>query len=269
MTRSILFESIQQSPIDPLMADCSTESAIPEGYHLGLTSVEESPNAPPRETPLLESTPKMRLIDSAAWGEQLGAGLSANGLTVTLLDKARGVRISNRLEAINVSSNGLFIDYLGEQLRLSDKPEDLEKIPLAVIRLLSEGYEALSAWRSRIVRLSMDTDEYECSLMDDLCPPKTFLVELKGNAALKSVRIQAGMSHWTTGTGRSVNVPTCILEQERDIKSWMGDLAPELALVDAGLIWSDIIQLRAMCLDEDRRLSVPSDSASHVAALGG
>lgn len=268
MTRSILFESIQQSPIDPLLTDCSTESCMLEGYHSGVS--EEAPKEPPRETPLMDCTPKLRLIDSGAWVDQLGSGIGGNfGVSVTQHDKNRGILISNDLENICVSPNGLFMDHRGRQFRLSDNPEEIAKIPQVALQLLSDGHATLAAWRSRIVRLSMDTDEYECFLMDDLAPPKTFLVELKNCGVLQSVRIQAGMSYWTTGTGRCVSVPTCILEQETNVKSWIDNIAPELALIDASVIWSDLIQLRAMCLEEDRRLSVASQGQTHASAMGG
>ena len=145
----------------------------------------------------------------------------------------------------------------------------MTKIPKVVLQLLSDGHATLAAWRTRIVRLSMETDEYECFLMDDLSPPKTFLVELKNIHVLRSVRIQTGITYWTSGTNRCVSVPTSMLEQEANIKSWIDNIAPELTSIDTNSIWSDIIQLRAMCLDEDRRISVPCESHTHAPALGG
>ena len=247
MTRSVLFESIQQSPIDPLFDNISDEGC--EGYGSMLNVHEEKPNAPPRATPLIEAPVKVRLIDSREWAVQIGDGLDGpNGLKISR--SSDGISISNDQDRIGVSSNGVRMEWNGEVFTFG------QQLPSRVNALMAQGYATISAWRSRVVRLSMDSDDLECSLMDDLYPPRTFLVEYKNSPILKSIKVQDGIIHWESIAGRVITVPATVLEDDLQAGKFMQQIAPELTLVDVDQVWAECIQLRGLCLDEDRRLTM-------------
>ena len=264
-TRSILFESIQHSPIDPIMMDETSGGLVtPELVAL----LEERPLPPPCET--RERSIRVRLLNPQAWVDQIGsAGIKGhNSVVVTRSDSSDGgitVTRASDGQSMTLSADGSVLKHRGELFQLSDQVQHFHKIPVALLQMLTETYEAISAWRSRVVRLSMDTDDYDCSLMDDLCPPRTFLAEFKFAACLKSVRIQAGVAHWQMLSGKIVSVPVKLLEQQESISKFMHRLTPELETVDVSGIWSDLIQLRGMCLDEDRRLISRLDVRAPIA----
>ena len=255
MTKSLLFESIQQSPIDPLFDNLSDEGeGCSDHALLPLVAADEIPKSPPKETPLVSKVKKPgdirpRLIDSRAWGKQIGAGV--DGPNVVISQQERGGLLIRRRSyemSLILSANGLHIYASEHQFTFG------QTLPRDVATLLADAYTALCSWRSRIVRLSMESDELECSLMDDIYPPRTFLVEYRTRTALKSLRIQDGLTHWETAAGRVVTVPADTLDQEMNRTKLMHSVAPELSLLDAGQAWQDFVQLRAVCLEEDRRL---------------
>jgi hypothetical protein len=246
-------ESIQQSPIDPLMVDETSRGVVtPELAAL----LEERPWTPPMETHV-EGTVRLRLLNPQVWADQIcSSGIKgANGVVVSRSNNG-GIVATRHPDGLcmSISADGLCLKHNGEIYKLSDQVEQLRTVPLKLLQLMTETYEIISNWRSRVVRLSMDTDEYECSLMDDICPPRTFLVELKIPSSLKSIRIQAGVSYWQMSSGKIATVPVSLLEEQECIAKFMHRLVPELDSVDVLGVWSDVVQLRGMCLDEDRRL---------------
>jgi hypothetical protein len=267
-TRSILFESIQQSPIDPLFENLSGEihDACPSDLCLLVAGDEEKPKSPPRETPLVRNNPKFRNIDSRPWLHQIGSGLQVDSTRIT--GGSDGwLYIAKNLERLRISPNGCHIEYRDQIFLVNNR-----KLPPVVAELLSETYSIISDWRSRVVRLSMDTDDMECSLMDDLFPPRTFLVEFKNRTALRSLKIQNSVSYWGTVAGRTIQVPVVDIENSSNKSHYIHRLAPELSMLDPEKIWCEMIQLRAMCFEEDRRLSSgksPNQSLSQCQISGG
>lgn len=265
-TRSFLFESIQQSPIDPFMNDETTVGVggviTPELAAL----LEEAPLTPPLET---AKEFKLRFLNPEAWIDQLGTSrLSGqNGVSV-VRNRAGGVTATRADgKAIDISLGGLDFSAGNKKYKLSDQISDVGSIPVEVLQLLSQAYETVAAWRARVVRLSMDTDEYECHLMDDICPPRTFLVEMKYPLTLKSIRIQSGVSYWQLASGKTVTINVTQFEQQDSKAKWILKVAPELGCLEVEQIWSDLIQLRGMCLDEDRRLI--NSATLHAPVSGG
>lgn len=262
MTKSVLFESIQQSPIDPLM---TTDDMQGEGLitpELAVYLLEEIAQDPPKETSFASGFSKnearLRMLEPRAWAEQIPSeGLEGtSGISITRLPNKglKATRVSGR-ETVEISPDGVTITYRGMIHKLSNYPNEVEKIPIEALQLMEGAYGTITAWRSRIVRLSMDTDEYECSLMDDLSPPRTFIVEIKARTyPIRSVRIQSGLVIWETREGRIVSIPTTILEDDGLNTKVIHELIPELRGIQVELLWFDLIQLRGMCLDEDRRI---------------
>lgn len=274
MTKSILFESIQQSPIDPLM---TTDDMQGEGLitpELAVCLLEDIPLDPPKETSFAsgcsKSEVRLRMLEPRAWADQIPTeGLrGTNGISLTRIQNkgVKAARLSGG-ETIDISADGLDVTYNGVVHKLSNYSEDLAKVPTEALQLLEGAYETIATWRSRIVRLSMDTDEYECSLMDDLSPPRTFIVEIKSRTnPIRSVRIQSGLVIWETREGRVVSIPSTLIEDDGFNPKVIHELLPELRGIQVELLWSDLIQLRGMCLDEDRRLLCMS---SQVCIAGG
>lgn len=273
---SLLFESIQQSPIDPVMFDEQTDDGDLSSRKLFCVA-EEQPLDPPIETPLIDpyfSVPVPIVIDSRPWIHQLDPkGLIHRNVKLVPLEKNQisvtRIHFQSLEESIIIAANGLFIEFQGSLFPLSDVPEHTQNIPLPALKLLYETHAAIAHWRSRVVRLTMDTDEFECSLMDDICPPRTFLVEFKKSVILKSVKIQAGIAYWETATGRTVSVPSSVLDQEPDVSKFLHRIAPELVLTDPAQVWQDVIHLRAMCLEEDHRIAFQQLNPDHAAVSGG
>jgi hypothetical protein len=295
---STFLESIQQSPIDTLISDAEDDERDRLNHATSDSSVklllnqlcrahlfsdeEDQPLDPPIETPLIAeagfSSPIILLVDSRPWKHQLspsGDTLAPHSpLTVTPVDLGIVVFSKKNLnEKIFIPDNGLSITFNNTLYSLSDNGFEDEKtgssIPLPALKLLHETFIGINLWRSRIVRLSMDTDEYECSLMDDLCPPRTFLVEFKKSVILKSIKIQAGIAYWEIATGRTVSVHSSVLDEEPDVTKFMHQLAPELVLTKPAEVWDDVIQLRAMCLEEDHRLALHQLTSGLTAVSGG
>jgi hypothetical protein len=258
MTRSILFDSIQQSPIDPLLDDL--EGILTPG--LGL--LEEVPKAPPQEISMqADHQLRFRSLNPSEWVDQMPSkGLHGAGNIAIQKNCQGGITVShNGGSDLSVSSNGLLVSFSGTTYPIDGG------IPVEAVKLLHEAYLTIAAWRSRVVRLSMETDDYDCFLMDDLAPPRTFLVELKDmRSTVKSVKIQDGLSLWETGTGRSVTIPTALIEQEANSDVVVEQLLLEVRSGEFQQLWLDLIQLRGMCLDEDRRLI---ENAAHYASAAG
>jgi hypothetical protein len=94
--------------------------------------------------------------------------------------------------------------------------------------------------------------------MDDVYPPRTFLVEYKLSILLKSLKIQSGILYITTIT-RTVSLPISILEDESEggkISTLITSIAPELSIIDIDKIYDEFVQLRRLCIDEEKRLRI-------------
>ena len=243
----MFIESIQQSPIDLNLSNCESPPLMSS------TVSEENPLSPPIETPLI-NTPgtRMKVWKIKDWIHQLVEPLMDAG-SVVVERCADGLSVEVR------SGNGTCIRVLGIEIFYgSDKAKVFEedRVPDWVKQLYLQGQTAIERWRSRIVRLSLDTDDVECSLMDDVYPPRTFLAEYKSSILLKSVRLHDGMLYITTLT-RTISVPVTLLEDEPDgkVSQLLCSAAPELSVLDMDSIFDQFVLLRRMCLDEDRRLS--------------
>jgi len=267
---SIFFESIQQSPID---LELSEEE---EGL-VGISG-EEIPQSPPIETPLIDEAVqltrrphRMRLWRCREWISQLGDdGFVSDDGRVMLMaaPDSSGVivkKLCAKPQSIIVSLSGLEIATPGDDFDFAGSSGASEghkfyvyepdRIPDDIRELYLMGQSAIETWRSRVVRLSLETEEVECSLMDDLFPPRTFLAEYKLSLILKSLKVQCGILFVTT-LNRTISIPVSILEDERDgkIANLITSLAPELSIVDVDRMYSEFVQLRRMCIDEDRRV---------------
>jgi hypothetical protein len=265
-TKSILFESIQQSPIDALMLD-DTECALGGVITPELAALlEENPQTPPLET---RPEPRLRFLNPRAWVDQLGSS-SLRGDTGVMVKRNSdmGITATSLVDgfSIDISHDGLELTHAGNVHKLSEKIERINSIPIDVLGLLSQAYEIISSWRSRVVRLSMETDDYECSLMDDLHPPRTFLVEFKQQISLKSVRFQGGVAYFQTSNGE-VRVSIDELEKQKHKTKWIHNQTTLLDDIDIDDLWPDLVQLRGLCLDEDARLTV--DAQVHAPVSGG
>lgn len=255
---SVLFESIQQSPIDPLFANLSSDDESRHSPMTALAVLEEVPLAPPTAFVDLK---RRRILSTAEWIHQLTAPLSEGTLTVS---SDAGLIMTSIHGSIRVS--GIEIHDLGG----SHKKFSLltsEEIPRNIFTLYNAGFALVEAWRSRVVRLSMETQEVECSLMDDLFPPKSFLAEYRGNLVLRSMKIHKGLVTIAT-VARTVTVPLSVVETS-SVGAALAKVAPELAVVDMKEIWDAFVSLRALCLDEDRRIRLEGKKWDHDASLHG
>jgi len=242
---SLFLESIQQSPIDLELSDDEDDHEL---------SGEEVPLSPPIETPLIEERQRqshcMRLWKCREWISQLNEENLVTG-DVVISASESGVVVRNRSLQFTVSLNGLDIVFPGQLFHVYEQ----ERVPSDVRELYLAAQGMIESWRSRVVRLSMETDEVECSLMDDVYPPRTFLAEYKLSVLLKALKLQGGVLYISTLT-RTVSVPISILEDEANgkIGRLITSIAPELSIVDIDSIYEEFVQLRSMSLEEDKRM---------------
>ena len=248
----MFIESIQQSPID---LDFSSESPPLMSSHVS----EENPLSPPIETPLIVSlsSEKIRFWRIKDWVHQLVEPLWSEDRTVSIERCSDGLSV----EVTNSRSGGLSLRVVGMEIFWNNgtaraKIHEEDKIEQWVKELYLVGQGIVERWRSRIVRLSLDTDEVECSLMDDLYPPRTFLAEYKQSMLLKSIRLHDGILYIVTLT-RTITVPVSLLEDEPEgkVSELLCSAAPELSVVDVDALYKQFIDLRRMCIDEDKRIA--------------
>jgi hypothetical protein len=255
----MMFErSLQASPIDPSLFDhFSDEDAS------GFARSEEAPMRPPIETPLMvqaaSSRATARILDYRIWMHQLP--FDGNKVRVER-GINEGVRICCSSGEICISRNGLRIKFQNEEYSFppSGWPDDL-------INMYITAQVEIESWRSHVVRLSMESDDVECSLMDDIFPPRTFLVEYKNSVLLRSIKVQNGCVYFQT-PARTVSVPVDILEEGYgpSISEVVTNVAPELCVVDIDGLYAELVELRAAVLDEDKRMRTQS---AGVCTIGG
>ena len=244
----MFFESIQQSPID---LELSSQS--PPLLMMNSQVSEENPLSPPVETPLINMVgSRMKYWKSKEWIHQLLSPLQEEGRDGALVE-----RCSDGI-SIEVRQGTSLIRVLGIQVFWSDvsaRVFEEDKLDDWVRQLYLKGQGLIEKWRSRVVRLSLDTDEVECSLMDDLYPPRTFLAEYKLLPLLKSIRLHDGLLYISTPT-RTITVPVSLLEDEPDgkVAELLCAAAPELSVIDINQVFEQFVELRRMCIDEDNRI---------------
>jgi len=243
----MFIESIQQSPID---LDFSSESPPLMSSNVS----EENPLSPPIETPLISLSvgQRMKFWKIKDWIHQLVEPLFNEDRSVTVgrCSDGMSVEVTSR-GGSSLRVVGMEVFWNGMHARIHEE----DKLEQWVKELYLRGQGLIEQWRSRIVRLSLDTDEVECSLMDDLYPPRTFLAEYKQSMLMKSIRIHDGILYITTVT-RTITVPVSLLEDEPDgkVSELLCSAAPELCVVDVDDIYRQFIDLRRMCIDEDKRI---------------
>jgi hypothetical protein len=243
----MFIDSIQQSPID---LDFSSESPPPLSH-----VSEENPLSPPIETPLISScvTSRMKFWRIKDWIHQLVEPLvSVEGnVSVGRYSDGMSVEVTNRITGccIRVIGADIFWDNCCARIHEEDKIEQ------SVKELYVRGQVLIEQWRSRIVRLTLDTEDVECSLMDDMYPPRTFLAEYKLSVLLRSIKLHEGILCISTVT-RTITVPVSLLEDEPDgkVSELLCSAAPELSVIDMDNVLEQFIQLRRMCIDEDKRM---------------
>ena len=244
----MFIESIQQSPID---INLSASESPPL-----MSSIvsEENPLSPPIETPLIASPgTRMRVWKIKDWIHQLVEPLVDGVIVVERCADGSSVEVRSRNGTSSIRVAGIEIHHgFGEPAKVFEETG----IDTWVKDLYLQGQFVIENWRSRIVRLSLDTDDVECSLMDDVYPPRTFLAEYKSSVLLKSIKVHDGMLFLSTLT-RTISVPVSLLEDEPDgkVSQLLCSAAPELTVLDIDGIYDQFVELRRMCIDEDKRLT--------------
>ncbi len=250
---SLIERSIQASPIDPTLFDhfSSSESSsdgIVDDLIPCSSSPEDLPLHPPIETPLIPQSTSPRLWNYRHWAHQLpylGENLSIEQT------RAGGIQVMVGNRKLFIGSNGLTVEYNHQQFsfRPNEWPKELRDLYLV-------AQEEIEKWRGRVVRLSMENADFECSLMDSPLPPKTFLVEYKNSVLLKSIKVHNGCVYFET-PARTVSLPVHVLEEDHagKVSDAIAQVAPELTVIDINSLYEEFVQLRGMLLDEDKRLA--------------
>lgn len=248
---SIIERSIQASPIDPTLFDhfSSSDSSSDGIVDLVPCSGEDIPilNVP-IETPLISTDQPIanpRLWNYRSWAHQLPY-ISEHLHVRQTVD---GIEVLVDGRRIKLRRSGLVVEYDGREYSFP-----ANQWPQEVRGLYVTAQEEIEKWRSRIVRLSMENSEFECSLMDTPLPPRTFLVEYKNSAILKSLRVHNGCLFFQT-PARIVSVPVQALEEYQKVSDAVAHLAPELTVIDIDTVYDEFVQLRGLILDEDKRIS--------------
>ena len=253
--------SIQQSPIDPVFE---------------YDSEEEGPLTPPREmyepaasladmhdiartfrqNDVSSATHAARIIVSREWIHQLGDDplVGECGLIVfSHSDKFLGMKHPDgRVVRVSLCGTVMYEGHSNSSsYLLFEKGVFGASVPEHVLEIYMVGYKLVENWRSRVVCLSMESNEIETSLMDDLFPPRSLLTEYKNNIVLRSMKIEKGLVTINTVV-RTLTVPLNLIEEDC-LTHAVKKIAPELAVIDMEEIWDNFIKLRQMCLEQHQK----------------
>ena len=228
-----MYDSIQQSPIDPVFAENTSD----EDEEVARVVVP---------TPIKDK--RLRLLISEDWIYQLTKPLNEGNVIVMNVDNEKLCVEKNHIK-IYITLNGLNIFREASWYSLLD-----ENIPIEILDIYNSGFIIVENWRARVVTLTMETDDIECSLMDDLYPPKSILAEYKSNVVLRSMKVQKGMVFITTIV-RTIALPLSMMEGGQSVKKTLATVTPELMVVDMDKIWTNFVEIRKLCLDEYKRIN--------------